>query len=101
MELTVWSLGRGAPAPHRIVPHVPTDTATLGVYQVVFDRIVGSCRLGTKLLEVPEFHEDCGGHLQCGVPGICRNCMEGSYSGHAELRKQAWTTLPGAFGLKG
>ena len=79
----------------------PTGPAALEAYQIVFDRVVGSPQLGTNVLEVPELYEDCGGDLQCVGPGICGNCVEGWESGHAELRKQAWTTLPGVFGLKG
>jgi len=78
----------------------PTGPAALEAYQMVFDRIVGSPQLGTKVLEVPEFYEDRGGDLQCVGAGICSKCVDGWESGHAELRKQAWATLPGVFGLK-
>ena len=78
----------------------PTGPAALEAYQKVFDQIVGCPQLGTKVLEVPELYEDHEGDLQCVGPGICGNCVEGWESGHAELRKQAWATLPDIFGLK-
>jgi len=78
----------------------PTGPAAFEAYQKVFDRIVGSSRLGTKVLQVPEFYEDCGGDVQCVGPGICSGCVERWESGHAELRKRAWMALPGVFGLK-
>ena len=77
----------------------PTVPAALGVHQKVFDRIVGSSRTGTKVLEVPEFYEECGGDLQCVGPGICSGCVGRWESRHAELRKKAWAMLPDIFGL--
>jgi len=71
----------------------------LEAYQKVFDHVVGSSQLGTKVLEVPKFYEDRGGDLWCVGPDICSGCVERWESGHAELRKKAWTMLPGAFGL--
>ena len=79
----------------------PTGPAALAAYHRVFDRIVGSSQFGTKVLQVPEFYEDCGGEVQCVGTGICRGCVERWESGHAELRKKAWTVLPGVFGLNG
>jgi len=80
----------------------PTGPATLEAFQKVFDHIVGSSsQLGTKVLQVPEFYEDCGGDLQCVGPGICGNCVERWESGRAGLRKKIWVTLPDVFGLKG
>jgi hypothetical protein len=79
----------------------PTDPGTLEAYQKVFDHIVGSSQLGTKVLQVPEFYEDRGGNLQCVSPGICGSCVERWESGHADLRKKAWVMLPDVFGLKG
>ena len=81
--------------------HTPHGPAALGVYQKVFDRIVGSSQSGTKVLQVPEFYEDCGGYLQCVGPGMCSNCVERWESGHAELRKKVWVILPDVFGLEG
>ena len=78
----------------------PTGPAALAAYHKVFDRIVGSSQLGTKVLQVPEFYEDRGGEVQCVGHGICRGCVDGWESGHAELRKKAWVMLPGLFGLK-
>jgi len=78
----------------------PTGPAALEAYRKVFDRIVGSSQLGTKVLQVPEFYENCGGELQCVGPGICSGCVERWGSWHAELRKKAWAALPGVFGLR-
>jgi hypothetical protein len=79
----------------------PTNPGALEAYQKVFDHIVGSSQLGTRVLQVPEFYEDCGGDLRCVGPGICSSCVERWESGHADLRKKAWATLPDVFGLKG
>ena len=78
----------------------PTGPAALAAYHKVFDRIVGSSQSGTKILQVPEFYEDCEGEVQCVGPGICSGCVERWESGHAELRRKAWATLPGVFGLE-
>ena len=80
---------------------IPIGPAALEAHKKVFDRIVGSSQLGTNLLQVPEFYEDCEGDLQCIGPGICRSCVGRWETGHAELRKKVWATLPGVFGLKG
>jgi len=77
----------------------PASTTALEAYQKVFDHIVGSSQLGTKVLEVPNFHQDCGDCLQCVGPNICVNCVERWETGHTELRKRVWATLPAAFGL--
>ena len=79
----------------------PTGPVALEAYQKVFGRIAGSSQLGTNLLQVPGFYEDCGGDTKYVGPGICSRCVERWESGHAELRKKAWGTLPGVFGLKG
>ena len=79
----------------------PTGPAALAAYRKVFGRIVGSSHLGTKVLQVPEFYEDRDGELQCVGPGVCSTCVERWGSGHAELRRKVWATLPDIFGLKG
>jgi len=79
----------------------PTSPAALAAYHKIFDHVVGGSRLGTKVLQVPEFYEDCGGELQCVGPGICSSCVERWESGHAELRKKVWAMLPDVFGLNG
>jgi hypothetical protein len=79
----------------------PSGPGALEVYQKVFDHIVGPSQLGMKVLQVPEFYEDCGGDLQCVGPGICKSCVERWESGHAELRKKAWVMLPDIFRLRG
>ena len=78
----------------------PTGPAALEAYKKVFDHIVGPSRLGTNVLQVPEFYEDRGGDVQCVGPGICDRCVERWESGHAELRKKVWATLPDVFGLR-
>jgi len=80
---------------------VPTGPTALAAYHKVFDRIVGSSQLGTNVLQVPEFYEDRDGEVQCVGPGICSGCVDRWESGHAELRKKAWATLPDVFGLNG
>ena len=79
----------------------PTSPAAFEAYRKVFDRIAGSSQQGTKVLQVPEFYEECGGDVVCVGPGICSGCVESWESGHAELRKKVWTMLPEVFWLKG
>ena len=79
----------------------PTGSVALEAYQKIFDHVVGSSRLGTNLLQVPEFYEGRGGDVQCVGPVICHSCVERWESGHAELRKKVWATLPDVFRLKG
>ena len=79
-----------------------TGWGALEVYKKVFGHVVGPSRLGTRVLQVPEFYEDCRGNQpQCIGTGICKSCVEQWESGHAELRKRAWAMLPDVFGLKG
>ena len=79
----------------------PTTPTASEAYRKVFDHIVGSSQLGTNVLQVPEFYEDCGGDLECVGPGICSSCVGRWETGHAELRKNFWSKLPDIFGLKG
>ena len=79
----------------------PTSPAALDAYREVFSHVVGPSQLGTRVLQVPEFYEDCGGDLQCVSPNVCSNCVERWEHGHAELRKKAWGQLADVFGLKG
>ena len=81
--------------------HAPTGPAALEVYRKVFDHIVGSSQLGTKILQVPEFCGDRGGELRGLDLGVCSSCVERWESGHAELRRKAWAALPDIFGLMG
>ena len=76
-----------------------TGPAVLEAHQKVFDRIVGSSRSGTKVLEVPEFYNDDGSDAQRVGHGICSGCVGRWESGHAELRKKVWAMLPDVFGL--
>ena len=57
--------------------------------------------MGMRVLQVPEFYEDCGGDLQCVSKDVCSKCVERWNCGYAELRKMAWGRLRDAFGLKG
>ena len=41
--------------------HIPTGPAAVETFRKVFNPIVGSSRSGTRVPEVPEFYEDCGG----------------------------------------
>jgi len=86
---------------HSCPSRAPTGPAAFEAYQKVFDRIVGSSQLGTKVLQVPEFYEDCGDEFQRVGLGVCGSCVERWETGHAELRKKAWAMLPDVFGLKG
>ena len=79
----------------------PTGPAASVAYHKVFDRVVCSSQLGTKVLQVPEFYEDRDGERQCVGSGICGGCVGRWESGHAELRKKVWTMLPDVFGLNG
>ena len=74
--------------------------AGLETYKNVFDHIVGSPQLGTKVLQVPEFRRDSGGDAVRVFPDVCGNCMEKWESGHADLRKRVWAKLPDIFDLK-
>ena len=78
-----------------------TGPVALDAYRKVFDHVVGSSQFGTKVLQVPEFYEDCEGELQCIGSNICHNCVEGWEVRHASLRKKVWGKLPEVFGLKG
>ena len=85
----------------KCLSRTPTSPAALDAYRKVFSHIVGSSRLGTRVLQVPEFYEDCGGDLQCVSFNVCSNCVERWECGHAELRKKVWAELADVFGLKG
>ena len=77
-----------------------TGSVALDAYRKVFDHVVGSSQFGTKVLQVPEFYEDCEGEPQCIGSNICHNCVEGWEVRHASLRKKVWGKLPEVFGLK-
>jgi len=79
----------------------PTGPAALATYRKVFDHVVGSSHLGTKVLQVPKFYEEREGDTQCAGPGICGSCVERWERGHAELRRKAWAVLPDVFGMNG
>ena len=79
----------------------PTGPETLESYRRVFDHIISSSRLGTKVLQVPEFYEGRGDDVQCIGTGICTSCVARWESGHADLRKKVWAMLPDVFGLEG
>jgi len=79
----------------------PIGPAALAAYRKVFNHVVASPRLGTKVLQIPEFYEVHGGDLQCVGHGICSNCVEKWERGHAVLRKKVWAMLPDVFGPQG
>ena len=79
----------------------PTGPTALKAYRKIFDHVVGSSRLGTKVLQVPEFYKGHGRDLRCVSPNICSSCAKRWEAGHAELRKKVWAALPTVFGLKG
>ena len=79
----------------------PTGPTTLKAYRKIFDHVIGSSRLGTKVLQVPEFHKNHGRDLRHVSPNICSICMKRWEAVHAELRKKVWAALPNVFGLKG
>ena len=83
-------------------PNNPAAPAVFEACREVFNRIVGPSQQGTRVLQVPEFHsQPCGGERETVFPAICKTCVERWESGHADLRKQVWSMLPDAFGLKG
>ena len=79
----------------------PTSPTALKAYRKVFDHVVGSSQLGTKVLQVPEFYKGRGRDLRCVSPNTCSSCAKRWEAGHAELRKKVWDALPKVFGLKG
>ena len=79
--------------------HTPTSSAALTAYQKVFDRAVSASQLGTKVLQVLEFYGTHLSDLQDPGPSICSSCVGKWESGHAELRRKTWATLPDIFGL--
>ena len=79
----------------------PSGVGDPSVHQNVFDHIVGPSQRGTRVLQVPEFYEDCGGRFVRVFPDMCNHCAEMWERGHADLRRKAWATLSDAFGLKG
>ena len=74
--------------------------ATLEANKRIFDHIVGSSQLGTKVLQVPDFHRDEGGNTVRIFPEFCRGCVGRWEVGHANLRRKVWAMLPSVFGLK-
>ena len=87
------------------VSNCPSRTLTgpvaLEAYQKIFYPTAGSSQLGTNVLQVPEFYEDIFDNIQCIGVGMCPNCVGRWESGHAELRRKVWATLPDVFGLRG
>ena len=64
-------------------------------HQKIVDRIVDTVRSGTKLLQVLSLREVCGGDSL----EFCEGCVGAWETGHADMRKKAWTALPDVFGL--
>ena len=65
-------------------------------HQKVIDQITDSSQSGTKVLQVLSLADMCGDDCH----GFCGSCVEGWETGHAEVRKKVWDTLPDVFGLK-
>ena len=93
--------GSGPCSTQNCLSHTPTTQAALEAYKKVFDHILaGSSLRGTKVLQVPGFHQDQGSEIQRVFADFCRSCVSGWDSGHANLRQKAWASLPDIFGLK-
>ena len=72
------------------------DAAATRACQQTFDRITGSAVEGTRILQVlsaSEFAENAAFKF-------CKVCVEKIQVVHADVRRKAWTALPGVFGLK-
>ena len=67
-----------------------------GAHQEVVDRIVGSARSGTRLLEDISLREVCGDDCL----RFCESCVQQWEAGHVGGRKDVWGKLPDMFGLK-
>ena len=78
----------------------PPGPAAPEACKKVFDYIVDSPQLGTKVLQVPEFNRDEGGNTVRVFPEFCRVCVRRWEVGHADLRGKVWAMLPSVFGLK-
>ena len=63
----------------------------------IVDRITGSPRTGTKVLEVFSLSGTNGGDSG----GFCDRCVKEWEAGDAEMRKRVWDMLPSVFGLEG
>ena len=71
-------------------------------HQEVVDRIADSAHSGTRILEVLSLKEVFGADWAAfWNDGFCDNCVEDWEAAHADVRKKAWGTLPGVFGLNG
>ena len=82
-------------------PNNPPAPAAFEAYREIFNHIVGPSQQGTRVLQVPQFHDrPCGGERGPVFPNICKTCVERWESGHADLRKKVWSMLPDAFGWK-
>ena len=91
--------GSGPCSTQNCLSRTPTTPAALEAYKKVFDHIVSSSQRGTKMLQVPGFYRDQGGEVERVFSDFCRSCVSGWDSGHANLRRKAWASLPVAFGL--
>jgi len=89
----------GPKGPHRSSPKCSScdvvGPRVSEAHQKVIDQITNSSRFGTKLLQVLSLSDICGGDYH----GFCESCVKEWEYGHAEVRKKAWTALPGVFGL--
>ena len=83
-------------SPSNCSSRTPAAAPMSDLHQKIIDQITGSTRSGTKVLQVLSLNDVCGGDDH----GLCGNCVERWESGHAEVRRKAWATLPDVFGLK-
>ena len=60
---------------------------------------MSSLEFGTKILQVPNYYEDHVSDSEHASSSTCRGCVEKWESGHEELRRKAWETLPHVFEL--
>ena len=99
-EMELKEVHRLIMTPHRCVSRGCISPKTLGsgasdVEREVIDRITCSSQSGTKILQDCSLNDICESELG----GPCKSCEERWESGHAEVRKKAWATLPSVFGL--
>ena len=73
------------------------DLKASDAHQKVIDKIAGSSRPGTNVLQVLSL----SGTYRGDPDGFCENCLRGWEAGHVEVRKKAWGMLSKAFGLGG
>ena len=71
-----------------------------GYHWKIIERITGSSRTGTSVLEVLVFSPSVVNVGDSGGFCFCEGCAKGWEAGHAGIRRRAWDMLPSVFGLK-